>query len=334
MDDWRAVAPALRQGWQPLNRIEDTGGNVATAIQALQDGTGRLVYAEGDSWFDKYTPLGLEGSNLLAQLRLPFGADLVDASLIGDTIENMVSGQEGRQTQAMFEVFDFDVILLSAGGNDLIAIFQMLFAAKASGQVPPGAPFTLADLDHLDDPASYRGFFNTVLRNVAAFVAMRDHARRDKTRKAPIFLHGYDYMQPRPAAAYVFGTQFIGRGPWLYPLMKAAGLDDAQMRSAADAVLDEYNTRLQAEIAAPGSNVFLVDQRGLLTPAAAGSQGSSNDWLDEIHPNAGGFDKLARQRWDVLLAQALGWQPGPNDTVPADPPSNRSTAQADAPAVA
>ncbi|MET0937376.1 MAG: hypothetical protein ABWX83_15380, partial [Luteibacter sp.] len=58
-------------------------------------------------------------------------------------------------------------------------------------------------------------------------------------------------------------------------------------------------------------------QRGLLTAAAAGSDGPDADWADEIHPSQAGFAKLARNRWDVALSTALGWKPGEEETVPA-----------------
>jgi hypothetical protein len=78
------------------------------------------------------------------------------------------------------------------------------------------------------------------------------------------------------------------------------------------------------------ANVHVIDQRGLLTPAAPHTSGADGDWLDEIHPTKEGFTKLARNRWDVPLSRALGWQPAAGDLVPALPVSNPSTAQAEA----
>ncbi|MDH5539491.1 MAG: hypothetical protein OEY03_08815, partial [Rhizobacter sp.] len=96
--------------------------------------------------------------------------------------------------------------------------------------------------------------------------------------------------------------------------------------STADAVVDELNQQLQREIA-PLPQVHLIDQRGLLTPASPGSTGSNGDWLDEIHPSREGFNKLARNRWDVPLARALDWQPAAGERTPALQPLNRSTAR-------
>ena len=41
------------------------------------------------------------------------------------------------------------------------------------------------------------------------------------------------------------------------------------------------------------ANVHVIDTLGTLVRAAPDSRGNSNDWLNEIHPNAGGYRKLA-----------------------------------------
>lgn len=332
LTDHKAVKPSLlddrRQGWRRMIRIENTGGSVADLIRATQEFLPqKLVYAEGDSWFDKFTPLPLSGTNLLDAVRTPFLTAVVDVSHIGDESRDMVRGHQARQTEAMFGLFAFDALLLSAGGNDLKNVFADLFAAKAQAAAGLRSPFQPGDLDALADPRRYTAFFADVVRNIGRFVDLRNTARDAVTRDAPIFVHGYDYLQPRPAGAQIFAGSRIGAGPWLHPSLQAAGLNDAQMRAAADAVIDELNRQLAATIA-PLDGVFVVDQRGLLTPAAAGSTGSDQDWLDEIHPNERGFTKLARQRWDVALSKALGWTPRPDDLVSPLPPSNPSTALA------
>jgi len=330
LTDYHAVNPALLAGpgsaWRQMLRIEDVGASVNVvidAIQALQPQ--RLVYAEGDSWFDKFTPIPTSGTNLLAAIRTPFVTAVVDVSHIGDEVRDMVRGHQAMQTKAMFKLFDFNAVLLSAGGNDLKNVFADLFAAKAAALAGAPVPGKPADLGRLDDPASYEEFFTDVMTNVARFVDMRDAAGSATTRKAPIFVHGYDYFQPRPAGAAIFAGTRVGSGPWLYPSMKDAGLSDAQMRAAADAVIDELNLQL-AQLIAPRAGVFVINSRGLLTPAAPQSTGSNADWLDEIHPNETGFTKLARNRWDVVLSQALGWVPNPGDLVPPLPVSNPSLA--------
>ena len=329
-----AVNPQLladsKGRWRRMMRIESVGANVSDVIKATSELLPeRLVYAEGDSWFDKFTPIPMSGTNLLAAIRTPFLTAVVDVAHIGDEARDMVSGHQARQTRAMFNLFDFDAILLSAGGNDLKNVFTDMFASKALANEGISSTFQPKDLDKLSTPSTFKEFFAEVMRNIGRFVDLRSAARREITRAAPILVHGYDYLQPRPAGADIFVGSSIGRGPWLYPALHAAGLSDAQMRSTADAIVDEMNAQLQSVIAVL-PNVHVIDQRGLLIPAAAGTTGSDADWLDEIHPNVQGFEKLARNRWDVPVSRALRWVPGPGElTAPLDP-TTTSTALADA----
>jgi len=314
------VHPTLRASpaWQPFKRIEDTGANPQTVIDAVSNlSPGKLLLAEGDSWFDKFTPIGAGGTNLLSAIRTPFDAAVVDLSHIGDLAEDMVSGWQARRTKRLFDLFDFDAILLSAGGNDLIAMFQQFYSAKATGKVLPGAPFTAQHVAAFGmKPGQMQPFFDQLIAHLKAFIALRDDAARPRTRQAPLLLHAYDYMQPRPAPAQLFGLPVLSAGPWMYPVMHQAALSDLQMRQAGAAVIDTLFDRIETEIAQVYDNVFLVDQRGTLALPPPGSTGEVGDWMDEIHPSAQGFDKLAAHCWEVPLNQLLGWRPGAGDLVP------------------
>jgi len=317
----QAVNPATLNAptskWQPMRRIENVGGNIDTVTKDTSLHPSEfLLFAEGDSWFDKFTPMPGTGNNLLDAIRTPFRTSVVDVAKIGAEVSDMVRGSDARQTRTLFKFFDFKAILLSAGGNDLKNLFASLFQSN--------------DLDRLDRPGSYREFSQGVIDNIERFIELRNASLNQVTRGAPIFVHGYDYFQPRPAGARIFAITRIGSGPWLYPSMHAAGLDDARMRSVADAVVDALNQRLAEEIAHL-DNVHVIDARGLLSPAAPGTTGPDVDWMDEIHPSESGFEKLARNRWDVPLSKALGWQPADGELVPALPRSNPSMAQADGP---
>lgn len=334
VDEQLAVHPAVladpSRGWRRMIRIDTADSDLGEVIKATNDLLPeRLVFAEGDSWFGKVATNACSGTNLLDAIRTPFLTAVVDVAHIGDEARDMVRGHQARQTLAMFKLFSFQAILLSAGGNDLKNAFADLFATTALVNEGFESRFQPKNLDGLANPASYSGFFADVVQNIGRFVDLRDSAKDDVTRAAPIFVHGYDYLQARPASAQVFAGSRVGKGPWLHPALKAAGLTDAQMRAAADAVVDELNRQLQRVIARL-PNVHVIDQRGLLTPAAANTAGADADWLDEIHPTKEGFSKLARSRWDVPLSEALGWQAAEGELVPALAVSNRSTAQAGA----
>ena len=303
--------------WRGLFRVEANSGlvsDVSRGLDAIQPE--KTVYAEGDSWFDKFTPVGLRGTNLLDALRAPFLTAVVDVAHIGDEIHEMVSGRQERQTRTLMRYFRFDAILLSAGGNDLRALFEREFVERTR-------PWTKPEVMELVHRSRHRDFFLPVIQDIGRFFDLRDDSALNGS--TPILLHGYDYLQPRPAGAQVFAGTRLGTGPWLYPMLRRANLDAVQMRAVADAVIDELNEQLE-DFCATRSNVTFIDQRGLLTPAAPGTEGRNNDWMDEIHPADRGYAKLARQRWDVLLAQKLEWDFAPADLQVAEPGSTPSTA--------
>jgi hypothetical protein len=302
------VRPADQTTWKALHRIEDTGGDTGIVAQALQTYPfERLLYAEGDSWFDKFTPLPLSGTDLLSAIRLPAFAGVVDVSHIGDLSREMVSGWQRRQTRAMFDLFDFDAILLSAGGNDLKNVFASLFHEMADRRRRPATAPMAPELAALARGSVDNAPFERVMEDIRAFIALRDGADRERTRRAPLFLHGYDYLQPRDAPARLFAGSRLGSGPWIYPALHDAGLSGTEMCETARRVIDQLNEHLRRLIASlpADANVWLLNQRGLLTLAELGSTGASGDWMDEIHPTSAGFTKLAQQRWSPWLAQSL-----------------------------
>lgn len=313
------------QPWRGLFRIEARAGAVADVdrgLAAIQPE--RTLLAQGDAWIGRFAAPGPHSANLLDALRAPFLTAVVDAAHVGDQVAEMVTGQQKLQTRALLDRFAFDAILLSAGGNDVRALFRREFAERVR-------PWTLAEVIQLADPARHRDFFAPVMAHIDRFFDLRDASENNAT--TPILLHGYDFIQPRPAGGQVFAGSRVGGGPWLHPLLREANLDDVQMRAAADAVIDQLNVQLRARCA-QRRNVIFLDQRGLLTPADPGSTGPSKDWMDEIHPSEAGFARLACHRWDVLLAQTLGWRFHADDLQPAQAGATASTARKDPAAAA
>lgn len=293
---------ALHAAAEPLRRMIriDT---VSGEIDAIADGISayapaKVVFAEGDSWLDKFTPVPLTGTNLLDAIRTPYHAAVVDVARIGDTSVDVVKGWQAKRTRALFKFFEFNAIILSVGANDL----KNLYADKVERMIAGG--LSPQEIQSLLEPATYAAEFNQVVANVRAFVGLRDGSPRNTTRRAPIVVHGYDYFQPRPARASVFAGSAFGTGPWVYPVLQGAGLDAAQMKRAADAVVDQLNQSL-ADAFGAAASVVVIDSRGVLTPARPGSTAEDGDWLDEIHPSAAGFDKLASQRWSSTLTDAM-----------------------------
>lgn len=195
------VPTAQMSSWKPLHRIENTGGNVSVVTDAIWSYPfERLIYAEGDSWFDRFTPIPIEGTNLLTGLRLPVFAGVMDVSRIGDISSEMVAGWQ-RQTRATSDLFDFDAILLSAGGNDLKNLLAELYQALGDQKLGIKVMGNAVQLKSLESGQLLDDFFDDVLNSIKAFIGLRDAAGSARTRAAPLIMHGYDYLQPRPAPA-------------------------------------------------------------------------------------------------------------------------------------
>jgi GDSL-like Lipase/Acylhydrolase family len=313
--------------WRKMIRCDTPSGDFELINRYVSDHhPEKLIFAEGDSWFDKFTPIPNPRTNLIEEIRLPFHTVVVDVSTIGDESADMVKGWQAWRTRALFKfaMHGFDAIILSAGGNDLKNLYATKLTEYSAGGI------TADEIVELSRPSTYTEYFESVIRNIRAFIAMRDNADNIKTREAPIILHGYDYIQPRPAKAGIFGGDNFGSGPWLYPVLHLAGFSDDQMRSAADAVVDKLNSMLIAQVATM-RNVFVIDSRGLLDTARAGTTSNDNDFLDEIHPNGAGFEKLARCCWNKALAELLGWKPIDGQLIPACSRPGTSTALAELP---
>jgi lysophospholipase L1-like esterase len=311
--------------WRIMSRCDTPSGEIDEINQYVSARyPEKLIFAEGDSWFDKFTPIPNPRTNLLQEIRLPFNTVVVDVSTVGDESADMVKGWQAWRTQALFRfgMHSFDAILLSAGGNDLKNLYASKIDQYSVGGITP------AEIEQLSRPSEYEVYFGGVIENIQKFIEFRNQATNLVTRKAPILLHGYDYFQPRPAKAEIFSGGSLGRGPWLYPALHGAGFTDSQMRSAADAVVDQLNNMLAAHIA-PLENVHVIDSRGFLTPARAGSTSEDVDWLDEIHPNSAGFEKLARCCWNKPLAELLGHHFHSNDLIPVSRPITQTTALSD-----
>src|SRR6185295_12834864 len=119
-------------------------------------------------------------------------------------------------------------------------------------------------------------------------------------RDTPVILHGYDYLQPRPAFARIWMGGPRASGPWIHPILVKAGKNDDEMKAIAKSVIDSFNKALKAKVGAL-PNVHLLDTRETLKMAKPGTTGPSNDWMDEIHPTPEGFAKLAKEKWDPKI---------------------------------
>jgi hypothetical protein len=271
---------------------------------------GYRLLAEGDSWFTVGALNPLKNSNLLFEMRFAQTGCAINCATPGDTLSHMsqlnsdpdfIDLLAGRRARV------WDGVLLSCGGNDLIDALgargagvplaqRLLREAAEWGDASQGAARYLSD-------AGWQTFSTYLKANLKHMVGLRDAG---PSRGAPMFLHGYAVPMPRPAPAE------LGIGPWLHPSVQAYAIPEADYEAVA-ALLIKRLAALLAECAADAANFpnlhFFDTTLITIEPAQKGSAGESGDWINEIHLNRHGCEKLAVP-WAAAIEKVIRTERG------------------------
>jgi hypothetical protein len=265
---------------------------------ALRDTT-PVVFCEGDSWFS--TPLAM---NLLDWLVFPSPQDEVRGVPVfgagglflrkeqsGDLATDMFTASRIRRLADWYGGFDFDIALLSAGGNDFVGSFlRRTFVGKARMTPVQAFELVVASGRYAQVLAAYR-------RVVAAFVAARPNT--------PIVAHTYDYPVALGEAG-ALGVAGVGAiallkhdvGPWIAPHVAHVLPAMGDQRAFARQLIDGLEQRVLRVVRddPPSRGLFdYVDLRGTLDADA--------QWFDEMHPTSAGFHRLAAELRAAVLAR-------------------------------
>jgi lysophospholipase L1-like esterase len=259
------------------------------------------ILAEGDSWFNLGGILfPTEHRNLLDPLEFKKDTVIVNLAALGDKLKHM---GRIRKTSNLYKALDlrkWDLMFVSGGGNDLID--ALLRNYSVNGEI-------LEVLNKLSTPAKdYQDYINKpglekflgVIETCYIQLAGCRSMAGGKNKDTEIITHCYDYIQPRNApAAKLFG-------PWVYKAMKDIYAIPKPfwlpIANHVFAALQETMVGLEKKI----DKFHVLKTLGTLTLAEAGTRGNSNDWANEIHPNPGGYEKLARIHIQPLMDRILG----------------------------
>jgi hypothetical protein len=270
---------------KPVKRVQDPRTRQGAFAASVKQFPKRLVVlTEGDSWFSY--PLSnniadyVELMNTeLSMMRLEHNGD--------EAREIFAPGSEQlKNLKAYLKKYPVDALLVSAGGNDIVAAeLKKLLDKKTRGATWQSAVKLTTFTTLLDDI-------------VAAYSRVLD--ARDALRpNCVVFAHSYCYFQPTGRKATgPFGL--LSSGPWMRPVLVAKGIDpDTEGRDVARYLVDELHARLRA-LAAVRSRFQLIDMRAALPV-------DDVHWADEIHPSGTGFKQLAETCWrPALRAQFPG----------------------------
>lgn len=265
---------------KPVKRVSEARPRHAVFAASIRQYPKRLVLVtEGDSWFSY--PLNtniadhIEMMSDFSMLRLEHNGD--------DARKILAAGSEQlKKLKAYLKKYPVDALLLSAGGNDLIAgELKRIMNPRQAGATWQSA----VNLDRL----------TTVLDDIVASFERLLDARDALRPKCVVFAHSYCYFEPTGRKATgPFGLGSLG--PWMRPVLSAKGIDPATEGVAvARYLVDELFARLQS-VAAKRPRFVVVDMRGALPVDEV-------HWSDEIHPSGTGFRRLAEQCWRPALAR-------------------------------
>jgi hypothetical protein len=269
---------------------------------SLNNSTWRLL-AQGDSWFSIGHIPPMATGNILFNIRLPEIATAVSFAAPGKKFTQMVDWHR----EAMFLgvlaggnlAYQWDAILLSAGGNDLFEALLTLpnepDPGKASRRLllarSERATGDEGDVSKYLRTDGWTKFFTLIVDCFVSLISKRDDAD-SKSPGIPIFVHTYDCPQPRWAPAGIFG-------PWLAKAFKEYEIPDTDWLPLTQRILqnwEQFLNKLNATLSTTRGishpNVVTVHLRGTLKPAPAGSTGEIGDWENEIHPSYRGYATL------------------------------------------
>jgi len=242
----------------------------------------------GDSWF-QYVP---HPTDLNKQVSKLFKGTLF--------LREGVAGRDSAmwkaglpRIQRQIGAYQFDAILLSNGGNDIVGEELKEFVKRPSqpqstGGMPWGEiPEPVFDHIRLE---TFAHALRYATKDILSVVQCRDLY----APKSRVFVHTYDYIWPT-GIGYKLGLFKIK--PWVKPYLDEAGLRDAtQQRVLTTWLVDQFARELKAMVS-QHANMSLIDSRGCLR--------QERQWENEIHPTASGFEAIAKKCWKPALSNFL-----------------------------
>ncbi len=252
--------------------------------------------AQGDSWFSIGALPPTRTTRVVAELRLEKSTVVVNCAKPGAVLRRMTDTSREVQFLKLLRgkfALKWDAVLLSGGGNDLID------AIGSSPAGPPDrrllrtpaerGPGPLTGADYVSEPG-WQVFANHIS---TVFNQLVDERDAGINKGVPLVWHNYARVMPRPSGAG------LGFGPWLLPALELYLVPQADLLVVSDELIGRLAKLLRDIVAVrmaqdPAANLHVADSQSAgLELSAPGSEDSSGDWINEIHPTRGGYQKVA-----------------------------------------
>ena len=200
----------------------------------------------------------------------------------GDLATDMFSPKRLRDLMRWYGGHQFDIALLSAGGNDFVGTFLKTTFADRRSMTPGQAYDCVVNTGRYEEV--YRAYERVLLRMVALHP------------KTPIFAHSYCHPMKMGVGADLtvanLGVAALMKknvGPWIRPYVHKTLPDVDNQRLFARMLIDGFVDRVLAPLAADirfRRNFRYLDLRD--------EAQFEQDWFDEMHPTGATFHRLSR----------------------------------------
>ena len=283
-----------------LRRIYDNWGqlNAASGTPRSRERREWRVWLErrpliaywGDSWFTTplYRNLAWHSFSRIEGMSIRLGGP-------GQTAARMFTPAACRNNAERFAARGFDLLCVSAGGNDCLGErLAAVFAGRGRMDADPAFAAVVAHGTFERLRARY-ALLMAAIDGVDGHVRVLGHGYAPPSRHA-IGKPGALTVRNLGLAALVMGTT----GPWLWPVMQGVlGSKAETVRFARRLLLEGLRDQVLAPTRAAWPDRFAhADFSGV------GSDTDPGFWYDEIHPTEAGFGLLATG-FNALLRRAL-----------------------------
>jgi lysophospholipase L1-like esterase len=240
------------------------------------------VLAEGDSWFSH--PFL---SHLIKQID-DLGDDefaILNLAEPGDTAKGMF--EEGsKQLKRLGQLiqterygYTFDLIIISAGGNDIVGPEILDFVDPYFSEQRTGA-------DLIND--KFNEIIDNIRRQYKNILELRNQS--DTNHDTPVIGHGYAFLKPRKVGTKLFGAMF-GNG-WVKQYLDQLEIPQSDQQLIINEMLNRFHHAVKS-LENEYQQFLFVDTRKTLMKSNGKPKVSL--FHDEIHPKGRGFRKVAKK---------------------------------------
>lgn len=253
----------------------------------------KVILAEGDSWLEY--PFFVK--DIIDHLSKRKDYAIYSLAEGGDWLVNML--RNGKYIEQM-NILKPDVLLLSGGGNDLLANNRLAAFVDTQLKIPefnlPQWVYQVLESKVYVGERMKRGlrFLNKDFYALLWCLEVQyRYIIENINKKYPstkIIVHGYDYPIPSLKKSNHLLSRIVGlvlpNGRWLYQPLQLAGITEQVDKEAVLYTLLFLFNELLENIAKDYTNVEYVDCR-LTVP--------QDGWFDELHPNSRWFGVIAKK---------------------------------------